>query len=242
MILRNFKHLYIVALISGSPQPIHLRPFSHLSRQFRHRISITNFIGESVPKRAPKFLLPTGSFDDPTDAFVDTIAVEIRKVVLSMFLENYAPVNILTRKSTHKDLTDADPELISGTYYHYLLGAMYMESGVMGLFLRTGYQKQNIEEPPFDTCAEFVTYMRQYFLDKYQYSLDHVTPGIIRDWFLSFAELGSFRVTIDSNYSKKTADEIPAREVVNMEPQPWKKVLEARFNRLLLTGYENIDL
>ena len=221
---------------------IHLRSLPSFSAP-RKPVSLSIFRDESIIKKGrKKIVLPFGKdHSDATDSFMDTIPVSVRQTVLNSLIENdFSLRQFQTRKELHSILARMKPDgSLAKTYLHYLLGSMYLESGVVGPFTRIGFKEYNVV---FQNCGEFVEYMRNYFKTTYNFPLDHVTPRILHDWFLSFGRVGFFGLTIDREYADKTFSDIPPTSVVFLEFEPWRIILKNRLHRLSISGYENIDL
>ena len=231
------------------PSEVQLRQFPYHLIGSRKRINLQSFVDFDIPKFPRKHSLPVANpSDDPIDAFMDTIPVETRIQVLEPILgrlsgESSGQIRPLLQ-CFYSGMSDNS---VGKIYLNYLINGMYMESKIVSEFLKFGYGHQTRNEyERIHTCDDFAKSMRQMLKDEFSYSVKGVTPRIVHDWFSLFQKQGELRVKIASQWAREKSPahggKLPPTELVNLEPFRWKITLQSRLHKLIVTGYENIDL
>ena len=223
------------------------RVFPDYLNNSRDRIGLKKFLDFIPPKRCRKFLLPNGQPEHPLDEYIDTLPVATRLEVLDdiFMIPVGSTKNNSARHQLHRELENMKSNSIEKIYLHYLLGGLYMESGLLNEFLRIGFGKKNEENDHIENCVIFVEAMKQFFQENYSYNIDALTPRMIHYWYRIFFKSSIFRINIAAQYaqgSNSNADDIFPSELVNLEQSCWMEIIKERYNNLILTGYENIDL
>ena len=242
-----FKILIIIPLGLASSVTLPFRQIDPIDRApLRERFPLHFVLPKNTGTKSKNFTLPYGYPEDSVDALIDFLPVEDRIAALSFLGRSARYDEAHSIKSHNYGFADS-----TNDYILYLVGNSYVEFDLLKMFLKFAYSKRdNTPLNQLFNAVSLVEYFREYSGRNFGHSLEFFSARMLIDWFELFktARDGSLRsrrllkLMIGGTYHEKAAEDIPPNALINLELSSWKEVLKNRLNRLLLTGYENIDL
>ena len=219
-----------------------LIPYREIPREIhmaqRSRIAVNYFTPKNINKRMRRDPVNIGeNFRDPVDELVESIPPFDRinaLHLLSIFARTPGMHKSASSESNH-------PQIRS--YMSFLIGNSYMESVLLEKLAARIHDPSAIPATASDICETF----REQFASKLGRSLHFITPRILKDWLDVMGAPRSFRIRIaDELIPPETTNgrtlKISDKALVDLELSTFKNIIGRRLNKLILTGYENIDL
>ena len=98
------------------------------------------------------------------------------------------------------------------------------------------------DEQHIETTHDMAEYLHQYFLQTYNYSLDHLTPQRLYEWYealIRSRELSHWYGPTLLAVPRPSPTGIPETQLTSIHLVAWKeRVIAPLYQRLLHTGYE----
>ena len=183
--------------------------------------------------------MPYGGTEDLLDTVIDSLPPFDRIEVLRPFSR------LVGRASAHAYAERIGPHPSIRKYTQNIVGNMYLEIELFEIFFRFAYKKNLEHESDIKSAIELINYLRQYSSGHFDHSLEFFSARNLLDWFDVFRTEASFRLDLDvpnSRAWKNDGTKPPPGTLLSFETGTWTRLLSNRCNRLILTGYENIDL
>lgn len=200
------------------------------------------FYGQALPEYPRRFQRSTTSYQNPREEFVETIPVEVRLAVLDRLLR------ACTRKSIQR-VTESFVDAPTRNYAKYLESLIYLELGVVRLIYRFALDMLEPDEEHIRTLQDMVKHLQTKFRNEYNYSLDHITPEVVADYYHSLIPPQGYDwgtspkspSTLKSRFNapRGSCQNLTDTDIVQIEIWFWhQNILERHKRRLKLTGYE----
>ena len=127
-------------------------------------------------------------------------------------------------------------------YMKFLVGNAYMEAEVLKIIFSRIFigPKKSLK-----SAKDLSRYFRTNISEQVGYSLNFLSPRVIKDWCDLICEPSIFRIGITSKLKPHVQGDSPHMEnnkLVVLELASFREILGLRHNKLILSGYENIDL
>ena len=124
-------------------------------------------------------------------------------------------------------------------YTEYAISSMYMEAGVVRLLFRFALNALRDEETHIENATDMLTYLRKYFEDNHNYSFNHLTPKLLREWYDLLGYPRKFMICAKNKFIIDEA--IPDTALVSLVLRPWQEnILGPRITNLKKFGYETV--
>ena len=206
--------------------------------EFRSRFPWQEITPDFTGRTSKKIKVIYGDEEDPLDTSIESMAVGDRLTVLTLLARTQK------RDEAHA-LVDSHLWIFQmNEYIKHLIGNMYLELGALEQFLQFAYAREFPGQDLHRSAVAFVEYMISYSEKTLGHSFEFFSARMVMDWLEVFQQRGCFRVEISRANRQiwKSTNLLPPKSMMNLEFGVWKHILKNRLNRLLLTGYENIDL
>ena len=171
----------------------------------------------------------------PMDAYIDSLPVPMRMEALGKMInarKKYSVYQYLATLRMQKDY-------IRLHYMEYHVSMMFLEAEALRILFRLVYKKLLPQEMRIVSVSDFIKYVKKFMMMQYSYEMKFITPRMILDWISLMMQSCSLKIEVDSELF---TDAPTPTSFVTLEFRSWHLALEARLNKLRLTGYENIDL
>ena len=187
--------------------------------------------GRLIPEKKPILPLGIDGISD-IDNFVESLPFEARWRKLDCL---YA-----SSRSRQLGLYVKDENSVAlKRYTEYAISSMFMEAGVIRLLFRYAFRELLPEEALIDSASSMLTYLRNYFEQKFDYSLNHITPRILQEWYDLLGDSKKFVICTNHRYVNE--EKLPDTALVALVLRPWEEnIILPRMLRLRQTGYETI--
>ena len=180
---------------------------------------------------------------DPVDAAIESLPFELRVIAL---------LNLLTagRRSDLAGLIkagipyakrfDEAVDIAYRNYMNHIIGNSHLEVSLMKRFLAHMYDGKQVHESAQVVANE----LRDYAKSRWNVSVDFITPSMLLDWSHGMQIASGFRIECAEEQSNRFQQglEISSQELLNLEIATFKEMIKFRRQKLVLTGYEYIDL
>ena len=179
--------------------------------------------------------LPLGNNDvSEIDNFIESLPCEsrLRKLDCLYFSSRCRQLGLYVKDEKCEKLK---------RYTEYTISSMFMEAGVVRLMFRYAFGELLRDEAYIDNASSMLQYLRNYFEQKLDYSLNHLTPRILKEWYDLLGDSKKFVICTNQRYVYE--NQLPDTALVALVLRPWEQnIILPRMIRLSETGYETLSL
>ncbi len=205
----------------------------------RRRVGYTSLISSGYGRKSKKYSIEYFDEDgrlDELDEFWESIPPFDRADALARLECRYTMSDMFHTAGR----SDSDTE--TGQYMRFFVGNAFMETNVLRMILNRIFSGAS---DTLITATDLSRLLRNTISEELGYSLNFITPRIIKDWSDLIIDSRKLRIRIDSDLVPTSHDiplNVSGTTLWSLELGSFKELLNRRYNRLLLSGYENIDL
>ena len=191
-----------------------------------------------VTVRSKKYTIPYGASEDLLDSLIDALPPFQRTEAMNALLS----ANSRTDAHSFENVMEHHSSIRE--YAQNIIGNMYIEIELLFIIVRIGFRMFQNGEEKLTSAIAVIKYLRRYSTRRLNHSFNFYSARNLVDLFEIFASKDRFRWEMDVKNlgAWKKEKKCAPGTLLSLEMSPWKQIIQNRLNRLILTGYENIDL